>query len=223
MTIEKENKENYEKALNYLYYPEADENDKRRIKNFLDECVIKYGSVVEAYPFWHPLIRNQDSLTRTPDRSCGYERLDHNIYFENAFITCPYGFENAETVIRSVENLDEYPIADIKASRINTSKLKLYAENAFPVLITCEWNEKVSLKFKMTGSFDLISIPLILEKEMETWINAEVSESWDDMKPYYLGRPIVKDSSPFVSEETSKKIKELHKILCNSGMYGRPR
>ncbi|MGB5235252.1 MAG: hypothetical protein WBN85_08775, partial [Candidatus Macondimonas sp.] len=65
-----------------------------------------------------------------------------------------------------------------------------------------------------------IAMPLILEKEVPCWHWAEVAETWETMRPYFLGRPHGGRSSLFVSQETGQAIKKTWNALIFTGMFG---
>ncbi|MEG6777262.1 hypothetical protein V2A01_33720, partial [Pseudomonas aeruginosa] len=65
-----------------------------------------------------------------------------------------------------------------------------------------------------------IAMPLILEKEVPSWQWAEVAETRDTMRPYFLGRPHGSRSSRFVSQETGQAITKIWNALIYTGKYG---
>jgi len=65
-----------------------------------------------------------------------------------------------------------------------------------------------------------IAMPLILEKEIPAWQWAAVAETWESMRPYFLGRPHGSRSSLFISQETGQGIKQIWNSLINTGMFG---
>ena len=220
MNLKQNNEVNFNKALDYLYYPEATEKDRKAIKAFLNRKVIKYGVIVNSYPIWHPFVSNQDfgNFSITPNRNLGYYGLDHTIYLKNAFITCPYGKSNVEAVMNSVSELKENVYAEIEATEIES--INLYDKNASPILVTCTWDDSLLDKFYRFGNSDEIAIPLFLESELANWFSQENAKEWNVMKPYLLGKPVVKNESPFVTQNTGRKIEKLYKILCDTGMFG---
>jgi hypothetical protein len=63
-------------------------------------------------------------------------------------------------------------------------------------------------------------MPLLLEKEIPCWRWAVLAETWESMRPYFLGRPHGKLSSLFVSQETGQAMKKVWNALINTGMFG---
>lgn len=190
--------------------PEDREASREALLAIMDEI----GPVVDSYPTWHPLLvgsENKRLPSTTPSSRCGYQGLDHTRYFARGFITCPYG--DGQDVIDSVGNL-HHRDASITAERLD---VKLYADDATPILIRCEWHHDL----EDDGMVPLkIALPLILEQEVPCWRWAEVAETWETMRPYFLGRPHGGRSSLFVSQETGQAIKKVWNDLIYTGMFG---
>lgn len=196
---------------------DADEAERARSKEALLDILDELGPVVDAYPTWHPLVCNHDSRhpTTTPREQCGYKGLDHTRFFRNGFITCPYTASGkAEKVIESVNALPYHPAASITAEKLD---VQLYNPEATPVLVKCEWHKSLDSDGMIPLS---IAMPLILEKEVPCWHWAEVAETWETMRPYFLGRPHGSRSSLFVSQETGQAIKKIWNALIFTGMFG---
>ena len=205
----------YENAMTYLVQrTEFDVAQRRAGKEALEDIIDKWGPVIDSYPSWHPLVCNQNKnypVTR-PGEDCGYKGLDHNLYLANGFITCPYG--GTQEVIDSVVALPPHPVAYISAEALD---VQLYHPQATPVLVTCEWNNALPLG----GMIPLASaMPLILESEVPHWRNSQVAETWETMRPYFLGQPHGSRSSLFVNQETGQAIKKVWNALIYTGMFG---
>lgn len=195
----------------------ADEAQRARSRAALEDIVDELGPVVNAYPSWHPLVCNHDGRlpTTTPSDLCGYKGLDHTRYFANGFITCPYTASGkAEKVIESVNALPYHPAATITAEKLD---VQLYHPDATPVLVKCEWNKRLDEDGMIPLS---VAMPLILEKELPCWHWSDVAETWETMRPYFLGRPHGSRSSLFVSQETGQAIKKIWNALIFTGMFG---
>lgn len=192
-----------------------DPTERNLSKDGLRLLTDEIGPVVEAYPTWHPLLvgsTNSRLPATTPSNRCGYEGLDHTRYFAQGFITCPYG--DGQDVIDSVEKLPRHPDAFITAERLN---LKLYMEGTTPVLVRCNWERDLEAE----GMVPLaLALPLILENELKHWRRAEVAETWETMRPYFLGQPQGSRSSLFVSQETGQAIKKVWNTIIETGMFG---
>ena len=206
----------YEEVEAYLVprARDADEAQRERSRAVLRELVDQLGPVVDGYPTWHPLVRHHDSRhsTTTPSKLCGYEGLDHTRFFANGFITCPYG--DGQSVMDSIAKLPYHHIATITAERLD---VQLYNPEATPLLVKCEWHKPLDPNGMIPLS---VAMPLILEMELPCWQWAEVAETWETMRPYFLGRPHGSRSSLFVSQETGQAIKKIWNALINTGMFG---
>lgn len=193
---------------------DADESLIARSKEALLDIVDELGHVINSYPSWHPLVCNHDDHdpVTTPGTQCGYKGLDHTRYFANGFITCPYG--DGQDVIDSVDALPYHPAATITAERLD---VQLYDPKATPILVKCKWNKGLPLDGMIPLS---IAMPLILEKEVPCWRWGSVAETWETMRPYFLGAPHGSRSSLFVSQETGQTIKKIWEALIYTGMFG---
>lgn len=200
-----------ERVIHYFSRNFKDPDDRGAAAEYIDMLIRNYGPVVEGYPSWHPF-----TATATTDRSAGcspefspqgFEGLDHTIYFRDAFVTAPYG--NAERVLKSagkIKNMDAEEITDVK----------LYTENATPVLVTCDGIDKEEdgtiLKRYALGS--------MLSTELPGWTWAQCGESWEDMRRHILGTPCGSRSSLFVNQETGKALREVFDMLNRHELFG---
>lgn len=206
----------YEQAEAYLVnrLREVGEDERARSKEVFIKIANELGPVVDDYPSWHPLVINHNSRqpeTR-PNESCGYKGLDHTVFFRNGFITCPYG--DGQDVIDSVDALPGHPLVYITAERLD---VQLYAPGITPILVKCEWKQPLDPDGMIPLS---IAMPLLLERELPCWRWADVGETWETMRPYFLGGPHGGRSSLFVSQETGQAIKKIWNTLISTGMFG---
>ncbi len=104
--------------------------------------------------------------------------------------------------------------ATISAERLD---VKFYSESATPILVKCEWAKTLPMDKLIPLS---IAIPLLLEKEAPCWEWSQVAETWESMRPYFLGAPRGARSSLFVSQETGQVIKKVWESLIHTGMFG---
>jgi hypothetical protein len=210
-------KAGYEEAESYLIgrLREASPQERARSKEALLDIVDELGPAVDGYPSWHPLVRHHDDRhpVTLPGRECGYEGLDHTRYFAHGFVTCPYG--DGEEVLNSVEELAfKHEVATIRARRLD---VKFYQLDAKPILVTCDWNKPLPMDKLIPLS---IAMPLLLEAEVPCWRWSKVAETWETMRPYFLGSPRGARSSLFVSQETGQAIKKVWEALIYTGMFG---
>lgn len=210
-------KAGYDEAESYLVgrLRDASADERARSKEALLDLVDELGPVVDAYPSWHPLVRHHDDQhpVTLPGADCGYQGLDHTRYFAHGFVTCPYG--DVRQLLESVEALEfKHPAASITARRLD---VKFYSLSATPILVKCEWHKPLSMDRLIPLS---LAMPLLLEKEVPCWEWSQVAETWESMRPYFLGMPRGARSSLFVSQETGQAMKKLWEALIYTGMFG---
>lgn len=205
-----------EQLLSYLIPRpgDMDESEREKSKEFLENLIDEIGPVVDAYPSWHPLVRNHENrFPKTmPNTHCRYQGLDHTRYFANGFVTCPYN--DGQAVIDSVSSLPDHPIARITAERLD---VKLYNPNTTAILVKCNWNKSLGEDGMIPLS---IAIPLLLEQEVPCWRVSQVAETWERMRSYFLGSPHGARSSLFVNQETGQAMRKIWNSLIHTGMFG---
>ena len=143
---------------------------------------------------------------------CGYQGLDHTIYFAHGFLTCPY--VNGEKVIESAHGLPHHPRAEITAEVLD---VPFYNTGTQPVLVRCEWSSPLEAGNMIPKS---LAVPLMLEQELPVWRWSSRAENWETMRPYLLGAPHGSRSSLFVSQETALAMKKVYMAMVESGMFG---
>ena len=213
--------EGFERAVRYLTPKELSTKEKKKLRYYIDDLTIRLGPVVESYPSWHPLVSNHDlSMPATvPNERCGYNGLDHNVYFANGFLSCPYG--NGEQIINSVQQLrtseasKRYShVARIVAERVEKP---LYHDGTDPVLVVCDWRRPTPLDNTISKD---IAIGLMLEQEIPGWRSSEFGETWESMRSYLIGEPCGKRSSVFLNQEAGQAMKKVYEAIIYSGMFG---
>ncbi len=207
--------EGTQRAKRYLIGREIEPSLRDNSELVLMRLIDRYGPVVDCYPTWHPLVadqKNQQSPATTPNENCGYQGLDHTIHLRNAIITCPYHGE--DDIFAAVNNLKPHPAACISTEKIDA---QMYHPDAIPILIKCEWEKALPADGMIPKS---IAIPLLLESELPCWRWAQVAETWETMRPYFLGQPCGSRSSLFVNQETGQMIKKIWNDLIYTGMFG---
>ena len=108
----------YERARRILVLsPGVDADQREKADGALQDLIDTHGPVVRGYPTWHPLVPqdNPQMPVTDPSDRCGYQGLDHTIYFAHAFVSCPYG--DGSKIIESVEAMEPHPCATITAKR----------------------------------------------------------------------------------------------------------
>lgn len=210
---------NFQRAVRYLTPKGASAADQQRIERKVGDLVAEYGPVVDAYPTWHPLVAAHDPhhpVTR-PGPDCGYEGLDHTILFAHAFVTCPY--QGEDNVVESVRKLGdrhgfESRDADIEAEVLDKW---LYNDMTKAVLVTCSWGKRTTNDHAIPKA---LAVPMMLERELPCRHWAQVGETWETMRPYFLGDPHGARSSLFIAQETGTAMRTIWKQLVESGAFG---
>lgn len=209
-----------ERALQYLISRHIPVDQRARSEFKVRDLILHYGPVVDSYPYWHPLVasasdRDPGWPATSPSAATGYRGLDHTIYLRNAFITCPYGGE--EAVMESVDQLTPCPIASISAEPLD---VPLYMPNATPILVKCKWTATDRSMLPDGTIPPSIAVPLLLEMEVPQWSMAQVAETWETMRPYILGSPRGSRSSLFINQQTGQTLKTIWNSLIHTGMFG---
>jgi len=207
--------EAYEEMENYFLDPRRFEPEQRKKSlQSLRELTKYLGPVIGAYPSWHPLVNGNNDIRNPitiPNQYCGYEGLDHTRYFVNGFITCPY--HSPDKVIESVENLKWKGEASIEARILD---FPLYHPLTRPVLVMCNLPSEF-----LDGTVGLkTALSLLLTIELEGIEGSEVSETWETMKPYFLGKPHGAVSSHFINLENGRAMKKVWDCLNKTRVFG---
>ena len=212
---DEEAQKSLENALNKLIPRSSDISTRQIAKEKILDLVDELGPIVNSYPTWHPLVSNNidsKSPITTPCMENGYYGLDHTVYFVKGFVTCPY--DGGEEILSSVEKLSLKANAPIFAKVLD---VKLYNENATSVVVYCDLDGD----FNNDGTFKKSrAIGYMLEREIPQWRDAQVAETWETMRSYFLGRPHGARSSLFVNQETGQAMKTIWNAIINTGIYG---
>lgn len=211
-----ENRKNAERYLlsnlKQLSKPEFDAS-----REYLKDLMDRMGPVIDEYPIWHPLLVNKSNwmFYRSPHPQNGYLKIDHNVYFRNGFITCPYNEASnyGQDVIDAVNSL---PV--INGVKITAKKLPvtLYNLGTTAILIESEWDYSIDIE----GNISLETItPLLLSTALDIYKEGSKSFSIEEMMAdYLLGKPCGKRSSLFVGQDTGLRINKMWKFIIDSQM-----
>lgn len=204
----------YAETKNYLIPRGLTAAQREQAERVFHEVVSKCGPPIDAYPCWHPLVsqHNRRHPETYPNDRCGYEGLDHTRYFAHGFVTCPYG--DGQKVIDSASKIDCGEIAYITAEALDVT---FYNSSTTAILVRCDWSRDLEPNHMIPKA---LAVPLMLEYELPAWRWAQVAETWENMRPYLLGRPHGSRSSLFVSQDTALAMKKVYVAMIESGMYG---
>ncbi|KKJ75172.1 hypothetical protein WH95_19830 [Kiloniella litopenaei] len=206
-----------EKALGYLVPKGVDPATREECKNTILDIIDECGPVVSAYPSWHPIVsynKEVRSPVTTPGERCGYKGLDHTIYFVNGFITCPY--TDGKSVMSSVDTINNSLRPEIAYLSAEKLDVNLYNSGTASILVRCHWG-KLGPNKTIPKS---LALPLLLERELLGWEDADYGETWETMRPYFLGMPHGSRSSLFLDQETGQALKKIWNAIIQTGMYG---
>lgn len=188
-----------------LKYPEKG----RRV---LDDLMHNLGNAVESFPDWHPIltIPKQGSTEHVFSLSQlkTYDATDHTVEFVKGFITCPYSKDQANQLVDSVNLL-----TGLHAYRLQDP---LYADSTYPVVV-----EATKVKLEADGTIrsrDALTW-FAQETVKEAW-DAQVAETWWNIRSLILGCPHGSRSSLFVNQHTGAHMRKILEALNNSGMFG---
>jgi len=209
---------NFEQAKRFLIPHKGTIEEQRKALQVLNELVSELGPVVDGYPVWHPFMVRQNTMgpLYVPNYHCGYEALNHTIFFAHGFVTCPH--DGAEKVISSVETVSKHIKrgAHLTANRIDAP---LYSNDTDTIVVKCVWDEPLdSEKFipKQTA------IGLMLEHVIPNWYHSGGVPSWEKAREqgYFLGEPHGARSSLFINHETIMAMKRIWISLIESDVFG---
>ncbi len=198
-----------ERATEYLT---ENLKDPARGRNSVKRIIAELGNATNSYPNWHPLL-TAPNQTRSGQKYFlsqleAYEGLDHTREFVRGFITCPY----SEIVAKQlVETVNEVP--GLYAYRLDEP---LFSDEAFPVVV-----EATDVVLEADGTIRsrdaLIWFTQQTTKEAR---DAQVAETWWNIRSYILGDPHGSRSSLFVNQHTGSHMRKILEALNNSGMFG---
>lgn len=196
-------------AMNYLTKSLGDPDQVREVVNSI---LTELGGAVEGYPDWHPLLtappQETDSHIQSLSQLKTYQGIDHTVECVRGFVTCPYREETAMLLVDAVNKVPE-----LHAYKLEE---KLYADNAFPVVVTA--NNVVLEADGTIRSRDAIT--WFTETTVKAARNAEVAETWWNLRSCILGNPHGARSSLFANQLAGAHMRKILEALNNSGMFG---
>jgi len=178
----------------------------------VEQLFSELGNAIEKYPDWHPILtsppRSSSEHRSSLQQIEAFKGLDHTIGFVRGFVTCPYSEEAAESLVNSVKT-----VPNLSAHRL----LKpLYSDQAYPVVVAAA---NVELEGDGTiRSRDALSWFVSLSASEAA--NAQVAETWWNIRSYILGSPHGSRSSLFVNQHTGAHMRKILEAMNESGMFG---
>lgn len=178
----------------------------------LEDVMLELGNATDGHPDWHPILTKPESGSTQHvaylSQVAAYDGIDHTVEFVRGFITCPYSKDAADKLVGTVNK-----VLGLNAYRLDTP---LYSDNAYPVVVQA--NDVVLEADGTIRSRDALT--WFAHKTVEQAWNAQVAETWWNIRPYILGRPHGSRSSLFVNQNTGVHMRKILEALNNSGMFG---
>lgn len=197
------------KAIEYLTKNLRDPAAGRKT---VEKLIQDLGNAVYSFPDWHPILtvppantsHHVSSISQIP----AYKHADHTVEFVRGFVTCPYSEEEADKLVEAVTDL-----RGIYAERLN---VPIYSDDAYPVKV-----QAYEVELEADGTIrSRDALAWFVQQAVKNARDAQVAETWWNMRAYILGRPHGKRSSLFVNQHTGVHMRKILDALNNSGMYG---
>lgn len=196
-------------TINYLT---KDLRDPAAARARVEELIAELGHSVSIYPDWHPILTAPSSKTSGHVSSLSqvhaYRHNDHTRCFVRGFVTCPYSAERADKLVDEVRE-----VRGLTARRLDEP---LYSDDAYPVVV-----EAYNVQLEADGTIrSRDALAWFVQQTAKSAMDAQVAETWWNMRPYILGRPHGSRSSLFVNQYTGGHMRKILEALNNSGMFG---
>lgn len=176
------------------------------------ELLVELGNTVTMYPEWHPILtiptRSGNEMVTSPSELPVYKGLEHSVFFVRGFVTCPYSEDAANRLVTAVNEVN-----GLYAYRLETP---LYSDHAYPVVVRA-----LSIELEADGTIrSRDALTWFVQKIVKHAEDAQVAETWWNMRAYILGQPHGSRSSLFVNQHTGGHMRKILETLNNSGLYG---
>lgn len=197
------------KAIEYLTKNLSDPEAGQRL---FDGHLQELGNAVKIYPDWHPILTAPEQDTSEHISSLSqlriYDATDHTVEFVRGFVTCPYSDDAATKLVDAVSE-----VQGLHAHRLQGP---LYADNTYPVVV-----EAYEVTLEADGTIrSRDALAWFVQQEVKNARNAQVAETWWNMRSNILGCPHGSRSSLFVNQHTGVQMRKILEALNNSGMFG---
>ena len=186
--------------------------DPLKGQEVLENLIKELGNAVDSYPDWHPILTapkgsSSEHIAYISQLKI-YNGIDHTREFVRGFITCPYSEKTADTLVAQVNQVN-----GLQAYRLD---YPLYADNAFPVVV-----EAYEVILEADGTIrSRDALRWFVQEAAKFADNAQVAETWWNIRSYILGSPHGSRSSLFVNQHAGSHMRKILEALNNSGMYG---
>lgn len=176
------------------------------------ELLAELGNTVTMYPEWHPILTTPtgsgNEMVTSPSELPVYKGLEHSVFFVRGFVTCPYSEDAANRLVSAVNEVN-----GLYAYRL---EIPLYSDHAYPVVVRA-----LSIELEADGTIrSRDALTWFVQKIVKHAEDAQVAETWWNMRAYILGQPHGSRSSLFVNQHTGGHMRKILETLNNSGLYG---
>jgi hypothetical protein len=181
---------------------------KEAFKDIVDEL----GNSIDFYPEWHPILtlpmnRDGKSVSFLSDAEA-YEGIDHTVLFVRGFVTCPYSEDTANNLVKNINKIE-----GLYARRLEEP---LYHDMAHPVIV-----QALEIVLEADGTIrGRDALAWCVQALVKDARNAQVAETWWNMRSNILGSPHGSRSSLLVNQNTGGHMRKILEALNNSGLYG---
>lgn len=196
-------------AITYLTQSLRDRSAGRVV---VEQLFADLGNATDRYPDWHPILtappRDSSEHRSSLQQIATYRGLDHTIEFVRGFVTCPYSETDADRLVKAVNavpNLEAYRLSE-----------PLYSDSAHPVVVKA-WNVELEGDGTIRSRDALRWFVALSASEAA---NAQVAETWWNIRSYILGSPHGSRSSLFVNQHTGAHMRKILEAMNESGMFG---
>jgi len=178
----------------------------------VEQLIAELGNATDGYPDWHPILTSPPRRSRDHVSSLQqietYNVLDHTVEFVRGFVTCPYSEEAADQLVSAVNS-----VPNLEARRLAEP---LYSDQAYPVVVAA-WNVELEADGTIRSRDALRWFVSLSAREAA---NAQVAETWWNIRSYILGSPHGSRSSLFVNQHTGAHMRKILEAMNESGMFG---
>lgn len=202
-----------EKNATSLNYLTKNLEDPKAGRATFEELLHDLGNTIETYPDWHPVLtaplhNTSDDWRTSLSELEAYKGIDHTVLFVKGFVTCPYSENKANKLVETV-NL----ILGLHAYRLQAP---LYSDNAYPVVIMA-----LDIELEADGTIrGRDALAWCTQQLVNGARDAQVAETWWNMRSCILGHPHGARSSLLVNQHTGGHMRKILEVLNNSGMFG---
>jgi hypothetical protein len=178
----------------------------------VEELIAELGNATGSYPDWHPILtsppRKSSDHVSSLQQIEAYRELDHTIEFVRGFVTCPYSDQDADRLVSAVK-----VVPNLEARRLSEP---LYSDEAYPVVVTA-WNVELEADGTIRSRD---ALRWFVSMQASEAANAQVAETWWNIRSYILGGPHGSRSSLFVNQYTGAHMRKILEAMNESGMFG---